>query len=223
MNVSPNVKDTEKFWVRGYVMIAGFIRRISMPLVHGLLLLLLFASGCIVRPAADTILTVAKSGGASAQKQRLGFRDAMWTETDDECVIIASGWHPREHETYAFFICEPYPLLQRRHIRITCGVDRLRTDDVKKVELILDSSLLDFQTPVGQMALYVGSTQSRIGSFFGGRSVSLKNLTLRQSDNPDQTVTVSGRIVAGKATEKKISWTLEQFDSFRKSGPQDRP
>ncbi len=149
--------------MRGCVIIAGSIRRMLMFLVCALLLLIPFVSGCIVRPAADTILTVAKSGGVSAQKQRLGFRDAMWTETDDECVIIASGWHPREHETYAFFICEPQYGPQYRHIRITCGADRLRTDDVKKVELVLDSSLLDFQTPGRQMALYVGSTQSRIG------------------------------------------------------------
>lgn len=204
-------------------MTAGFIRGVSIPLVHGVLLLLPFASGCIVRPAADTILTVAKSGGASAQKQRLGFRDAMWTETDDECVIVASGWHPREHETYAFFICEPYPVPQRRHIRITCGADRLRTDDVKKVELILDSSLLDFPASGSQMALYVGSTQSRIRSFLGCRSVTLKNLTLKLIDDPDKTVSVSGRIVAGKATEDRISWTLEQFDSLRESALKERP
>ena len=47
---------------------------------------------------------------------------------------------PRVHETFAFFISEPYPVPQYRHIRITCGADRLRTDDVKKVELILDLS-----------------------------------------------------------------------------------
>lgn len=68
--------------------------------------LLLCATGCIVRPKADTVLTMRPTVGANKSVSE-GFDDAVWQPTAEGPVLLACGEHPREHETYWFIGCEP--------------------------------------------------------------------------------------------------------------------
>lgn len=84
-----------------------------------MLVSLTYLPGCVViHSKADTILTLSTDtkDGASIT---LGFRDTTWAFVDDRLIIIGRGWHPREHETYAFFINEPYPAFQPRWLLVT--------------------------------------------------------------------------------------------------------
>ena len=76
-------------------------------------------SGCVfVRPKAHTILTF-HSKEDTLQSASLGFRDTTWALVDNILTIVGHGWHPREHETYAFFVNEPYPAFQPRWLLVT--------------------------------------------------------------------------------------------------------
>lgn len=74
--------------------------------------------GCVfVRPKASTVLTYAPTGGQEAEK--VGFWDVCWRRTGNGIELIGYGGHPREHETYAFFINEPYPVYSPRWVHVT--------------------------------------------------------------------------------------------------------
>ena len=74
----------------------------------------LCATGCIVvHPGARTVLECcARPDGTDVI--RLGFSDCTWSVVSNHVAVVAYGWHPREHETYAFFCNEPYPAFQPR-------------------------------------------------------------------------------------------------------------
>jgi len=81
-----------------------------------LLSLLACTSGCIVvRWQAETVLAIT-SDSPDQQTRHLGFRDAMWAHINGRPVIVARGWHQREHETYAFVLNEGYPAFHPRWI-----------------------------------------------------------------------------------------------------------
>jgi len=75
--------------------------------------------GCvIVRTKAPTIIVVEPTA-LTGRNYKLGFKSSVWKENRGKIEIICNGWHPREHETYAFILNEPFPVSQGRWLRIS--------------------------------------------------------------------------------------------------------
>ncbi len=162
------------------------------------------SSGCIiVSPRAATVLTLQSSTNGS-QPVSIGFRDTVWSLVDSNLVIVGMGWHPREHETYAFFICEPYPAFRPRWIRLapseTAGEYNLDLWCCQDT-YVPWSSL--------QAAEFQGTMQNV--KWRSGRKlkIDLNNLTLT-SPGTNVIATVSGRIVAKPETPAYVERMLQR-------------
>lgn len=181
----------------------------------GLIVLLFVAGGCIVRPAAETILTVKQPNKASLPNLVMGLRDVCWSGTEDELLIVGYGRHPREHETYAFFISEHYPAFLYRHIRITSENNQSNALRSYEVELLLQAFLLPRKLkPVKycQDFLYVGTTSCRAWTFFGKLFLDLRDLKLTRVDKPAEAIIVSGWVVAKKTSRERVISMSGSFD-----------
>ncbi len=169
-----------------------------------LFLCLVCSSGCvIVSPRAAAVLTLRSSTNAP-QSVSVGFRDTVWSLVDGNLVIVGMGWHPREHETYAYFICEPYPAFQPRWM--------LLTPSETAGEYNLD--LWCCQSPYApwsslQVAQFKGTVQNV--EWRSGRKlkIDLNNLTLT-SPQTNVIATVSGRIVAKPETRAYVEGMLRR-------------
>jgi hypothetical protein len=178
-----------------------------------LTILLFVAGGCIVRPAADTILTINQPNKPSLHDLEVGFRDVYWSQTEDELLVVGYGWSP--HKTYVFFMCEPYPAYLPRYIRITSEETKSKAAQDYKVELLLSSFLLPRESELGKYCkdlLYVDTISCRARTFFGRLYINLKDLRLTRMDKPTEVVKVSGRVVAKRASQERIVSMSEKFD-----------
>jgi hypothetical protein len=162
------------------------------------------SSGCIiVSPRAATVLTLRSSPNAP-QSVSVGFRDTVWSLVDGNLVIVGMGWHPREHETYAYFICEPYPAFQPRWILLTPSETAGR----------YNFDLWCCQSPYVpwsslQAAEFQGAMQNV--KWRSGRKlkIDLSNLTLI-SPRTNVIATVSGRIMAKPETQACVKRMLQR-------------
>lgn len=208
-----------------YSIVIWMVAIVKLTIVS-VLAILLGAGGCIIRPAAETILTVKQPDNTCPDKSVMGFRQVFWSETGSEILIIGTGWHPREHETYAFFINEPYPATIGHSIRVTPEIQHSKTDLSWKVELLLDKSLLPCEADFsgyGRDVLYIGTTSSRARTFFGKLFLNLKGLKLTRTGEPTESIMVSGRIVARKKSHEELVIKSELFDFGWQIDPDKNP
>jgi hypothetical protein len=70
-----------------------------------------------MHPAVSTVMTI-RQVTPSAVAADVGFGDANWGPLDGKTIVIARGWHPREHQTYFFVWNEPLPVFQPRWLLI---------------------------------------------------------------------------------------------------------
>ena len=163
-----------------------------------LLVCVIGSSGCvIVRPRASTVLTIHRDDD-TARSRTLGFRDASWASIDNRFTVIARGWHPREHETYAFFVNEPYYGPQPRWFVLS----ETKEAAVWDVDLWLFhySSDDNSESHVTHFTGRVQFSRPIAGNKF---SLELNDLMLTSSDGHDR-VSVSAEIVAEPATPDRI-------------------
>ena len=78
-------------------------------------LCILGLAGCVVNRSASTVVRYSIEGEA----HMVGLKTVHWSESQDTIELIGYGWHPREHENYAFFLNEPYPTFKPRWIRLS--------------------------------------------------------------------------------------------------------
>lgn len=185
------------------------------------LIVLWCAQGCIiVRPAADTIISVDCDGVFSSEQITMGLKHAAWAESDDEIIVVGYGWHPREHETYAFFISEPYPVCQPRSIRIVAKKNTARTNPECTIELLLDSSLNPCHVDSAitkEHYLFKGAANYQPGVWFDKLSLKLHNIELINPKKPDEKITVTGTITAKKKPLEEVISLSDQFEASCKS------
>jgi hypothetical protein len=185
------------------------------------LIALCCAQGCIVvRPAADTIISVACDGIFSSEQNTMGLKHVAWAESDDAIIIVGYGRHPREHETYAFFISEPYPVRQPRSIRIVTKKNIARTDPECTIEFLLDSSLNPCHVDSAiskENYLFKGASNYQPSVWFDKLSFKLHNIALINPKKPDEKITVTGTITAKKKTLEEVISLSDQFEASCKS------
>jgi hypothetical protein len=149
-------------------------------------------TGCVfVRPSADTILTIQDAGTPELPQFDLGFRECSWA-VDTNLVVTGYGWHPREHETYAFFISEGLPDFQPRWILVS-----------QSPAGIFPVDLWFTRSPPHQVAHFVGSVSNVQWSTGSPLRLSLRGVHLHPSGG-GQRVTVSGRIIAKPDTPENV-------------------
>ena len=155
----------------------------------------------IVRTKAPTILTL-RSQTNGSQSLSLGFSGTIWAIVNGEPTIIGRGWHPREHETYAFFINEPSFVLRPRWILLTPS----KTSQTYDVNLWLCIDPFSrYPTHGIEFKGKANFAKVRKGSNF---RLKLDNLVLKSTDGQMQ-IFVSGKINAKPKTSKRIQEQLE--------------
>jgi len=152
--------------------------------------------GCIVHPAASTILTLFAPDDP-AMKRTIGFSEVIWTSAQP-AEGVGKGWHPREHETYMFFLSEPYPVFDPRFLHLVAA-----RDGGYSVTLFL---MRRDQSPGGppvSFAEYTTDQPLRGRVSFGNLEVDLSRVILNSSDGTQ--LSVIGRIVARPATPEEVA------------------
>lgn len=181
------------------------------PAIIILLICLANLSGCvIVRTGAATILTF-RSQTQTLQSVSLGFRETIWAVVDGEPTVIGRGWHPREHETYAFFINEPYPAYQPRWLLIKQSASSQAYD----VDLWLWANPFNGRPATGGIEFKgkINFARVRTGKKF---SLKLDNLALTSTDGQMQ-IFVSGKIEAKPKSSERVREQLEsRFKEMQK-------
>ncbi len=153
------------------------------------------ATGCIVvHPGARTVLECRPSAD-STDVIRLGFADCTWSMINDHVAVSAYGWHPREHETYAFLCCEPYPARQPRRLLMT----QLEASDQFQLEL--------WYTREGKQYHFTGTVSNL--AWRSGRTmhVRLRNLNLASPEGTS--LLVSGSITADPDTPRNVQGAID--------------
>jgi hypothetical protein len=149
----------------------------------------------IVHPAAPTTLTISRPPDEA--RSMVGFGTSAWAEADGRLTILARGWHPREHETYAYLFNEGYPVRSPRMVRITWPAGSAAQADCR-IELM---AMPDDVRP-GATGLplrpwkYVGTAPLELSGWFGDRRTRLKAAKLVRVDDPSDVIRVSGALVA---------------------------
>jgi hypothetical protein len=155
-------------------------------------------SGCIVRPAAKTIVSV-KRVGAVRQERTFGLRDAYWIENIEGVHFVAFGWHHREHETYWFFINEPYPAILFRKI-VLVPIDNDSDKTTYRVEAQLSDAYIPSDTNTGydlrNVYKYEGQMSTYVNKFFDSRTVKLSDIKLYPKDESMPILLMDGKITA---------------------------
>ena len=157
----------------------------------------LFLSGCFIRPKAATVLTI-RAKEDNTKLATLGFKEAAWATVDGDLTVIARGIHPREHETYAFFINEPSYAFLPRWILVTPSATSQEYD-------------IDLWVPCNPIADHCTRERIRFKETVQdikhrkGRKLKLrlKDVVMTSPDN-EASVIVSGRIVAKPETEEYV-------------------
>jgi hypothetical protein len=182
------------------------------------LLYLLVASliplpGCIiVRFKARTVLTLSPNT-ENTTTMTLGFRNTTWAVVDNTLMIIGRGWHPREHETYAFVINEGHPAFWPRWLLVT----PTPTDEY---EIVLWCWRLPFSDKGGEDGMLFTGTIGDVEWSQGENIVLHLNELLLSSPDQEMSLLVSGRIVAKAETpsyvKKQLRFRTDEIEKKRK-------
>ena len=162
--------------------------------------LLLCSTDCIVRPKAETVLTMRPTTVGASKLVSEGFRYAVWQPTTKGPVVLARGLHPREHETYWFIGCEEYPFCRPRWIMFS------PTQVVGKytLDIWLAYDPFDEKRLQGAPAHFTGVVNCTYAPKKGTFRLRLKDQQLR-SVNGDIDIAVSGSIVATQESADTVN------------------
>ncbi len=176
--------------------------------------------GCICKPAAKTILQLRKQQNGCSSVSALGLRRVNWLEDGDKTVVIGYGSHPRDAQNYCFFINEPYPAFQPRHLRIiadrSTAAACLRCD----FELLLAPAALPCAPPEAKphsFGLYTGTAECAGNEENGKLCLTLEEVRLSRFNDPTSSIRISGRVVAERASLSERVDILNAFESARQS------
>lgn len=156
-------------------------------------------SGCvIVSPAAKSLVFIQRNDGIG-EERTIGLRRSYWIENEEGIHFAAYGWHPREHETYCFFINEPsYAILFRKIILLP-----IENDSEKKRYLVkaqISGAYIPSENNIGydwdKVFEYEGKLSTDANEFFDLRTVKLSNLRLYPKDEGMPILLLEGKITA---------------------------
>jgi len=176
--------------------------------------------GCICKPAAKTILQLRKQENGCSSVSALGLRRVSWFEDGDKTVVLGYGSHPRDAQSYCFFINEPYPGFQPRHLRIVADRSTaaacLRCD----FELLVPPTALPCAPPEGKphsLDLYTGTAECAGNGQNGEFCLRLEEVSLSRFNGPTSRIRISGTVVAERASLSEEVDILHAFESARQS------
>jgi hypothetical protein len=172
----------------------------------GVVMLILPLSGCIVHTKADTVLTFSHDPNRR-ESVPIGFRDAKWAVTDPgKMRLVGHGAFPREHETYAFFWSEGYPIRISRWVIVESEAPLSAPSIVIK----WPSGYGPFGTdPIGVPVEYRGKASRGYPYKTGNYSMSLDNVPLYSAEGK-KSVFVSGQILAKPASKEAVRQMMQQ-------------
>jgi hypothetical protein len=176
------------------------------------ILMLLGNGGCVfVRTAAPTILELEWSDGIETRNARFGMKDVVWSEPVGEYHIFGFGVHPREHETYAFFLNEPHPAVLRRYVHLAS-----ENGQRYEIRMVLNSSLYAPRPhmPPDEFIALTGTARLEMARRPGRRSVRLDGVTLHDAAEAKQVHVVSGRIAGRKASAGVMRSNRDEFERY---------
>ena len=165
-------------------------------------------SGCIHRPAAETILYLRCPG--ESENRPISFAE-VFARGDR---VEGYGWHPREHKSYAFVGNEPLPVCQERFITIGPAEETQSAKPANKMLLRVEicpellrtaTDSITWATAESDEALlmFEGNVQVQESNYFGRRILKLDEQRLNRVGDPNQFVMIAGRIVARPWPNKK--------------------
>lgn len=161
-------------------------------------------SGCIIRPAAKSIVTIERTDGIG-QKITFGLKHAYWIEDQDGIHLAAYGWHPREHETYCFFICESDPVVLFRKILLKPIINPpAKTKYQVNAKLSGwcihsdNESIYDWHN----IYAYSGQLDVNVSEYFSTWTISLSGLKLYPDDKDMPILLMEGKVIAKPNTDK---------------------
>jgi len=158
-------------------------------------------SGCTVRRAAPTVLRI---GWPDLNETVVGMREVKCRAVADHIEIIGAGFHSREHETYVFFISEPYPVPTERWLHIAPAD---AADNADRYRLTMWLNHWEIPHSVRSDAdryfyAYQGLFVPRFCFSLSGRKMILDHVHLAPIGHAGAEISVSGQIVATKAREQ---------------------
>ena len=174
---------------------------------------LLGQAGCvIVNTRAATRLTLHDAGASRETDPRpIGFKDAVWTARGDGQVEVAAhGWHPREHDTYAFFINEGHPAGDHRLLKLEPDAAGTYTLQLYVRRYLLPT--VESGEPGWADVIELTSTAPVKGQISGKRfTAKLRGVAVAATDEPDRGLTVSGTVIAWRRSPDEFSAFLRRF------------
>ena len=168
---------------------------------------MLSLSGCIfVGTATPTLLRIK---WPNQDDTVLGMRDVKYRSVADQVEIIGYGWHPREHEAYAYFINEGFPVLMDRWIHVV-SVDGAKNGNKHRLTMWLNAWIMPIPNDRAADSYfyeYQGLFIPRSSFTLFGRKINLNDVTLTPVGHAGPRIAVSGKVVATKASD-------QDFDKF---------
>lgn len=170
----------------------------------------MFACGCIVRPAAETVITVKKENDPDFGKRKMGLKKVFWIVSEYQIEVAGHGFHPKESQIYVFFWRETNPIFQPRDIHIKFKREKFQAKNQCEIGLLLDSSLVqnienNEPAEVSPQISYAGSAKCKPEILLGKMYIDLKDVKLARQDGIDENLIVSGKIVAKKTDKLKFA------------------
>lgn len=164
---------------------------------------LLFA-GCITHYGSPSKMVFADAAHPD-EKTAIGFADMLWDGTSDG-GIVGRGWQSREHETYMFFLNEPYPAFEPRIVRLTAtGSGEFQ------FTLYLDRSLAPGPQSVGgRFVTFTAQGPLKARPTAGGIEVPLSHVTLVAGDG--RKIIADGKLLARQVPHDQFS---RDWDIYR--------
>lgn len=175
---------------------------------------LVATGGCIVHPAAETVLRVQLADpdqAAGITEIPVGLRSVLWRGVENNYEIVGHGAHPREHETYMFFANEGSPAAVDRFIYITPDGPPEEWPDYRIAFAARTILFADDQTDPWTMLLFTGTLPPPQKTLFNRLRFSLIQVPMVSASGPVRTIYVSGTIIATPADDEDFDRLVEWY------------
>jgi hypothetical protein len=185
----------------------------------GILLLHVLCTGCVCIKAR-TIIQI--EDNVQERGVLFGLKDVVCAE---DGRILGRGWHPREHQTYWFFLNEPYPDMSIRWLLLVPS-ETDRTCDLHiwvQQKLLTNYSYRDRPNSFVHLSARKWAKQWVTAGERKPARISFKDLPLEDADSGLPYGKLSGRIVASlideSSFERKLGWLTNEVGSALPSCP----
>lgn len=169
-------------------------------------------TGCAVRSAAPTRVSMSMPDLRPCSTVEVGFEDAAWTENREQITIVGHGWMPREHQTQLRTWKSSFEPVRSRYFRLTSTAPRRGLPRTWQIELVVDRSLPcdgSVSETLGPYDTFAGQFRTPAEISTNTLNLALDRITLHNSRN--QALTISGRITAVKADPEKMHDMQKNF------------